>query len=119
MGDCAVHSAGVKVDKDARELVGSFPMLVDGTVNLGILHTSLTGEHSNNPCLPFTPEELLDRNYDAWLLGHVHQPVLVNESPFIGWVGMGRARIVRNAATEVAEFKVTVENLTSLTWQHD
>ena len=124
MGSCAVHTAGVEVDKDPRELVGSFPLLIDGTVNLGILHTSLTGEHSNNPCLPCTREELLDHGCDAWLLGHVHQPVSVNESPFIGWIGMGRALIVRSAESGVPdsnapESKVSVEELTSIRWQHD
>ncbi|AQQ15622.1 Calcineurin-like phosphoesterase [Corynebacterium glaucum] len=117
MGSCAVHTAGVEVDKDPRELVGSFPLLIDGTVNLGILHTSLTGEHSNNPCLPCTREELLDYGCDAWLLGHVHQPVSVNESPFIGWIGMGRALIVRTAEPQ-AESKVTVEELTTVRWKH-
>lgn len=93
-GAWAVHAAAVEVDKDPRELLGNFPAPVDDAANLGILHTSVTGEWSNNPCLPCTADELTACGYDAWLLGHVHQRVTLSETPFIGWVGMGRAYLV-------------------------
>lgn len=94
----ALHTAAVEVDKDPRELVGSFASPIDGALNLGVLHTSVTGEHSKNPCLPCSLAELESRGYDAWLLGHVHQPIVLAEDPFIGWVGMGRALIAAPGA---------------------
>lgn len=91
LGPWAVHTAAVEVDKDPREVVAQFPAPVVGRPNLGVLHTSVSGEWSNNPCLPCTTDELQACGYGAWLLGHVHQPITLSNSPHIGWVGMGRA----------------------------
>ena len=51
----------------------------------------MTGEYSNNPCLPCTREELAACGYGAWLLGHVHKRITLSSAPFAGWVGMGQA----------------------------
>ncbi|MEH0147601.1 metallophosphoesterase [Corynebacterium sp. Q4381] len=108
LGHWAVHTAAVEVDKDPRKLVPAFPAAVDSRPNLGVLHTSVTGEWSNNPCLPCTVNELDARGYGAWLLGHVHQPVTLRHSPHIGWVGMGRALIATStgASVQVAELEL-------------
>lgn len=90
-GEWALHTAAVEVDRDPRQLVSKFPAPVEGLPNLGLLHTSVTGEYSNNPCLPCTQDELAAYGYDAWLLGHVHQRVTLSDAPFVGWVGMGKA----------------------------
>lgn len=90
-GEWALHTAAVEVDRDPRQLVSKFPVPVEGVPNLGLLHTSVTGEYSNNPCLPCTQDELAACGYDAWLLGHVHQRITLSDAPFVGWVGMGKA----------------------------
>ena len=90
-GEWALHTAAVEVDRDPRQLVAKFPVPVEGVPNLGLLHTSVTGEYSNNPCLPCTQDELAACGYDAWLLGHVHQRITLSNAPFVGWVGMGKA----------------------------
>ena len=89
-GGWAVHTAAVEVDRDPRELAGTFPAAEEGRPNLGALHTSLTGEWTN-PCLPADPAELLSLGYDAWVLAHVHRRMTVNADPFMGYVGMGHA----------------------------
>ncbi|WP_288831310.1 metallophosphoesterase [uncultured Corynebacterium sp.] len=89
-GGWALHTAAVAVDRDPRELAGDFPAPAPGWPNLGLLHTGLTGEWTS-PCLPATPEQLLARGYDAWVLAHVHRPLTISEDPFVGYVGMGRA----------------------------
>ncbi len=88
-GEWALHTAAVEVDRDPRRLVPCFPTPVASAPNLGLLHTSVTGEYSNHECLPCTVEELADCGYDAWLLGHVHKRVTLSSEPFVGWVGMG------------------------------
>lgn len=93
MGTLTVHAISVANDPDPRRAVGAFPIAVQGSgQHLGILHTSLTGEHSRKPCLPATPDELHSRRYDRWLLGHVHAPLTVSET--IGWIGMGELAII-------------------------
>lgn len=62
--------------------------------NLGLLHSSVTGEYSKHECMPCTVDELTSCSYDAWLLGHVHGRAVLSGDSFIGWVGMGKALIV-------------------------
>ena len=100
-GGWALHTAAVEVDRDPRELVDDFPAPIDKAPNLGLLHTSVTGEFSNNPCLPCTREELAACGYGAWLLGHVHERITLSSAPFAGWVGMGRAYLAVADGTAV------------------
>lgn len=106
VGEWALHSAAVEVDRDPRSLVSDFPHPLPHAVNLGLLHTSVTGEYSKHDCLPCTTEELLACGYDAWILGHVHSQITLNPEPFIGWVGMGRAYLI-----DVNDGDVRVQNL--------
>ena len=100
-GGWALHTAAVGVDRDPRELVAKFPAKVEEAPNLGLLHTSVTGEYSNNPCLPCTRDELAACGYGAWLLGHVHERITLADAPFAGWVGMGRAYLATADGTAV------------------
>lgn len=92
-GEWALHTAAVEVDRDPRRLVQSFPAPVDGAPNLGLLHSSVTGEYSNNPCLPCSVAELEACGYDAWALGHVHERLQLEAAVPISWVGMGSASL--------------------------
>lgn len=93
VGQWALHTSAVEVNRDPRRLVPTFPAAVDGVPNLGLLHSSVTGEFVKNECLPCTVDELNGCGYDAWLLGHVHERIILSTDPFIGWVGMGKAFI--------------------------
>lgn len=92
-GQWALHTAAVEIDRDPRSIVPDFPVPIEGAPNLGLLHSSVTGEYSNHACMPCTVDELASCNYDAWLLGHVHECVVLSSDPFIGWVGMGKTCI--------------------------
>lgn len=74
------------VATDPADYSVSYPR-VPGAI--GVLHTSLTGEHSKKPCLPCSVEDLLACDYRAWILGHVHEPIWVHEKPPIFWPGQG------------------------------
>lgn len=83
------HAANVIADPDPREVISHFPTAT-GPGHVGLLHTGVEGQYTKNPCLPTTLDALLGLRYDAFLLGHVHQPVTLHTDPLIGWVGMGR-----------------------------
>lgn len=89
-----VHTAATLSDPDPRRLVPTFPKKsTKARANIGVLHTSLVGEHSKSECLPTTPFELDAHGYDAWLLAHVHQPLTVNCATPSRWIGMGTGLI--------------------------
>jgi DNA repair protein SbcD/Mre11 len=83
------HAVNVVRDPDPRDLLKDLPQ-VHETGHIGVLHTEVEGQYTKNPCLPTTLEHLLSRGYGAYLLGHVHTPVVLNDTPFVGWPGMGR-----------------------------
>ncbi|WP_239171017.1 metallophosphoesterase family protein [Corynebacterium glucuronolyticum] len=87
------HALNVGERNDYRHVIDAYPIAhrqsSPDVAHVGILHTSLTGELSKNPCLPTTPSELRSKNYVAWLLGHVHTPHIVGDKPLIGWPGTG------------------------------
>lgn len=89
-----VHAISAAADPDLRRFADlRFPVARPGCgPHLGVLHTSVTGEFSNKPCLPATRAELESRAYDRWILGHVHKPHRLSER--ISWVGMGELTII-------------------------
>lgn len=80
------HAINVATDPDPRLV--NFPR-AEGPGHVGIYHTSMDGQRSKKPCLPASVETLLDSNYEAWILGHVHAPTKLLSQPLIEWVGQG------------------------------
>ncbi len=72
----------------------SYTEPVAGLLNIGLLHTSATSsEHeSYAPC---TPQELAQRGYDYWALGHVHARAELHDDPWIVFPGNTQGRSVR------------------------
>ncbi|MFT4236007.1 MAG: metallophosphoesterase [Microbacterium sp.] len=85
IGGYTIHALSVASNPDPRRVVKLFPKAKEPR-HVGVLHTSVTGEHSNAACLPTTVKQLESRHYAAWVLGHVHEPVQLTET--IGWPGM-------------------------------
>lgn len=89
----AVHGMSVGEADDLRDPLSAYPEPVPGLVNIAMLHTSLDGEWSNRACLPTPLAQLrADRRYDVWALGHVHQRLVLHESPLIVYPGSAHAR---------------------------
>lgn len=85
------HGCHVVEKRDNRMVAGAFPV-AHCAGHIGVFHTSLTGEWSKNPCLPSTLPELESRNYEAWILGHVH--LAIEPTPGIFWPGIGKYRVL-------------------------
>lgn len=83
------HAVNVVADPDPRDLLKDLPQVAEPG-HVAVLHTEVEGQYTKNACLPTTPEHLLSRGYGACLMGHVHSPVVLNDEPWIGWIGMGQ-----------------------------
>jgi DNA repair exonuclease SbcCD nuclease subunit len=83
----AIHGQGFAARAEFRNLALSYPPPVPGLLNIGMLHTSLTGREGHEPYAPCTPADLIARGYDYWALGHVHQRETICERPWIGYPG--------------------------------
>lgn len=87
------HGCDVIEQRDNRLVANQFPATTSPG-HIGVFHTSVTGEWSKNPCLPCELDQLLNCNYDAWILGHVHKEISLSELPPVFWVGPGKFRVL-------------------------
>lgn len=101
LGETTCVTAAVGIQRDNRELYDQIPPRTGDGPWLGLLHSSVTGEWSKNACLPGPMETLIDSRYDAWLLGHVHQPIVLHQQPPIEWVGQGHIMVFDSATRNV------------------
>ena len=60
--------------------------------HIATLHGSLNGNQEHDPYAPFTLQQLEERNFDYWALGHIHQRAVLAENPPIIYPGNTQGR---------------------------
>lgn len=98
----AVHGRSYAQAAETENLARQYPAPVGGKVNIGLLHTSLTGRDGHDPYAPCTVEDLANRGYDYWALGHAHQFEIVSETPHIVFSGALQGRHVKESGPKGA-----------------
>ena len=78
-----------------ENLVPRYPESIAGKFNIGILHTSLAGASGHDTYAPCSITDLTKKGYDYWALGHVHQPEIVLDNPWIVFPGNIQGRHAR------------------------
>jgi len=91
----AVHGMSFPNRKEDENLVPRYPAPVPGKFNIGILHTSLAGTTGHDTYAPCSLDDLVAKGYDYWALGHIHQPAVVRENPWIVYPGNIQGRHIR------------------------
>ena len=86
----AVHGQSFAKQAVTENIAAKYPAAVPGLINIGLLHTSLTGAEGHENYAPCSTNDLLRLGYDYWALGHVHERRVVNEAG----VGIGQPPIV-------------------------
>ncbi len=79
------------------------PTLLQGRINIGLLHTAVDGfGGSHERYAPCTVADLAAKNYDYWALGHVHERTEIAQAPWIVYPGNLQARHVNEAGSKGA-----------------
>ena len=91
----AVHGQGYPNREVLTDLSGAYPEPIDGLLNIGVLHTALTGRDGHAPYAPCSKATLAARGYDYWALGHVHTAEVIGEDPWIVFPGCPQGRGLR------------------------
>jgi len=90
-----IHGRGFPHRAVPENLAVDYPMAVPGKFNLGLLHTSLTGRPNHDPYAPCSEQDLRSKGYAYWALGHIHQPEVISEDPWIVFAGNCQGRHAR------------------------
>jgi DNA repair exonuclease SbcCD nuclease subunit len=98
----AVHGQGFASRAVTEDLAIRYPPAVAGIVNVGLLHTCATGREGHDNYAPCAIETLLDKGYDYWALGHVHEREVLARDPWIVFPGNLQGRHARETGAKGA-----------------
>lgn len=91
------------------DLSAKYPKAKKEMLNIGVLHTALTGREGHEEYAPCTLDGLLSKGYKYWALGHVHKQEIVSQDPWIVFPGNIQGRHIREAGPKGCTL-VTVED---------
>lgn len=115
----AIHGQSFSKVAVTDNLALDYPDPVPGHFNIGLLHTSLTGREGHENYAPCAFDDLANKGYDYWALGHVHQYEEVNLDPPVVFSGCIQGRHIRESGAKGCVL-VTAEEGTPLEIvQHD
>lgn len=91
-----LHGQSYRTRDPGGDLAAGYPPAQKGALNIGVLHTALTGNRGPHaPYAPCTPEQLAAKGYHYWALGHVHGFEVVSMDPAIVFPGNLQGRNIR------------------------
>jgi DNA repair exonuclease SbcCD nuclease subunit len=113
----AVHGQSFARREVSEDLAAAYPDALGGLVNIGLLHTALSGRPGHGLYAPTSAEALLAKGYDYWALGHVHAREIVHAEPWIVFPGNLQGRHARETGAKGASL-ITVEDGRVRTVEH-
>ena len=113
--DLGVKIHGQSFAKPAvlENLALQYPAADRGSFNVGLLHTCATcsGHESYAPC---TLEDMRNKGYNYWALGHIHQRAILCHEPLIAFSGNLQGRHIRETDAKGC-LLVTVDDTSKIT----
>jgi DNA repair exonuclease SbcCD nuclease subunit len=97
-----VHGQGFASPAITDDLTQAYPQAIASAFNIGLLHTALEGREGHAPYAPCKLEALINKGYDYWALGHVHQREILNKDPWIAFPGNLQGRHARETGAKGA-----------------
>ncbi len=91
----ALHGRSYKEAATVENLASGYPAPLAGWLNIGVLHTALEGYAAHANYAPCSVAELNAKGYDYWALGHVHEYIVIQTSPWIVFPGNLQGRHIR------------------------
>ena len=104
-----LHGQSFRQRDVTDNLARTYPEPVSSAFNIGVLHTGIGGRGGHENYAPCSLNDLVNKGYDYWALGHVHQAEVLNARPPIVFPGNLQGRHVRETGAKGASL-VTVEN---------
>ena len=97
----ALHGQSFRQRDISDNLVPAYPEPIAGKFNIGVLHTGLGGMGGHANYAPCTLDDLVNKGYDYWALGHVHQATVLHERPHVVFPAISRGATFARLAPRV------------------
>lgn len=91
----ALHGQSFSSAVVKKDLSQSYPDPAKGFYNIGLLHTCANGREGHEPYAPCSIDQLNNKGYDYWALGHVHKHEILQVDPPIVFSGNTQGRHIR------------------------
>ena len=114
----AVHGRSFAHAAETSNLVPEYPRKRSGMFNIGVLHTALDGAEGHDRYAPCSLQDLHQKDYDYWALGHVHHRQVVCRSPYVVFSGNIQGRHIRELGPKGC-YLVNVDNTGSVSLQFE
>ncbi|WP_277587110.1 metallophosphoesterase family protein [Psychrobacillus antarcticus] len=69
-----------------------YPIAKHNDIHIGMLHGSLEGNNEHDVYAPFRKNDLLEKGYQYWALGHIHKRQILHSDPPIVYPGNTQSR---------------------------
>lgn len=106
----ALHGRSFRQRDVTDNLVLDYPIPVSGAFNIGVLHTGLGGMAGHANYAPCSLGDLVNKGYDYWALGHIHQASVLHEKPYVVFPGNLQGRHVRETGAKGASLVIVEDN---------
>lgn len=84
------------------DVVAAYPPHAATDWHLGMLHGAVATGGTNDHYAPFTLDDLRQKHYDYWALGHIHHHRLLAENPPIVYAGNPQGRAINETGAKGA-----------------
>ena len=115
----AVHGQSFANAAVRDNLALHYPDPLSGHFNIGLLHTSLTGREGHENYAPCTVDDLVNKGYDYWALGHVHQGETVVADPPVVFPGCIQGRHIKESGAKGCALVVVAPGTPAEINRHD
>jgi DNA repair exonuclease SbcCD nuclease subunit len=93
----AIHGLSFAKPHAPESLLKKYKAPLDRHVNIGIMHTSLSGAVGHDPYAPCSPEDLHASQFDYWALGHIHKRSVIKGKAHIVMPGNPQGRDINES----------------------
>lgn len=108
----AIHGVSYAQRHAPESLLCKFKKPIQGLINIGLLHTSLTGTTGHDVYAPCSLNDLIMHGFDYWALGHIHQRQIHSQSPLVVMPGIPQGRNIKESgAKSVTVVKISGCNI--------
>lgn len=121
------HIYGFSYPKRAvtENMVKYFNKTEGALYHIAMLHGNLEGKEEHDPYAPFTVQQLLEKKFDYWALGHIHKQQLLHKNPYIIYPGNIQGRHKKETGekgcfiveAKKAEMKLRFVPCSSIIWE--